>query len=344
VLDLQQIRGMEVLTPVLTTRRVVYVGETHDEYAHHKAQLAVIEALHATGADLAIGMEMFQQPYQPYLDDYIAGKITEAEMLRKTEWYERWVYDYRYYQPILKFARDKGIPVIALNISREITRRVSREGMESLSEQERDQIPADIDYSDQAYTERLKKIFTQHGEETSSSFERFLQVQLLWDEGMAERAASFLEEYPHKQLVILAGSGHLMHSSGIPNRVKRRQQVTSAIVLPGGGLKIEPGIADFVVFPEAAELPPAAVIGVFMERSEQGVLVSEVVTASAAERGGVKPDDIILALDGTRVASPTDLRIELLGKNPGDGVRLTLLRRRLLFEDQRLDVELILGQ
>jgi S1-C subfamily serine protease len=74
------------------------------------------------------------------------------------------------------------------------------------------------------------------------------------------------------------------------------------------------------------------------------VLVSEVVTASAAERGGVKPDDIILALDGTRVASPTDLRIELLGKNPGDGVRLTLLRRRLLFEDQRLDVELILGQ
>jgi uncharacterized iron-regulated protein len=344
VLDLQQIRGMEVLTPVLTTRRVVYVGETHDEYAHHKAQLAVIEALHATGADLAIGMEMFQQPYQPYLDDYIAGKITEAEMLRKTEWYERWVYDYRYYQPILKFAREKGIPVIALNISREITRRVSREGMESLSEQERDQIPADIDYSDQAYTERLKKIFTQHGEEASSSFERFLQVQLLWDEGMAERAASFLEEYPHKQLVILAGSGHLMHSSGIPNRVKRRQQVTSAIVLPGGGLKIEPGIADFVVFPEAAELPPAAVIGVFMERSEQGVLVSEVVTASAAERGGVKPDDIILALDGTRVASPTDLRIELLGKNPGDGVRLTLLRRRLLFEDQRLDVELILGQ
>ncbi|WP_275099572.1 ChaN family lipoprotein [Sedimenticola hydrogenitrophicus] len=344
VLDLQQIHGMEVLTPVLTTRRVVYVGETHDEYAHHKAQLAVIEALHATGADLAIGMEMFQQPYQPYLDDYIAGKITEAEMLRKTEWYERWVYDYRYYQPILKFAREKGIPVIALNISREITGRVSREGMESLSEQERDQIPADIDYSDQAYTERLKKIFAQHGEETSRSFERFLQVQLLWDEGMAERAASFLEEHPRKQLVILAGSGHLMHSSGIPNRVKRRQQVTSAIVLPGGGLNIEPGIADFVVFPQAAKLPPAAVIGVFMERSEQGVLVSEVVKASAAERGGVKPDDIILALDGTRVASPTDLRIELLGKNPGDGVRLTLLRRRLLFEDQRLDVDLILGQ
>ncbi|WP_260294873.1 ChaN family lipoprotein [Sedimenticola hydrogenitrophicus] len=344
VLDLQQTRGLEVLTPVLSTRRVVYVGETHDEYAHHKAQLAVIEALHATGADLAIGMEMFQQPYQPYLDDYIAGKITEAEMLRKTEWYERWVYDYRNYQPILKFAREKVIPVIALNISREITGQVSREGMESLSEQERDQIPADIDYSDQAYKERLKKIFSQHGEETSRSFERFLQVQLLWDEGMAERAASYLAEHPYKQLVILAGSGHLMHSSGIPNRVKRRQQVTSAIVLPGGGLKIEPGIADFVVFPEAAELPPAAVMGVYMERSEQGVLVSEVVKESAAEQGGVKPDDIILALDGTTVASPTDLRIELLGKKPGDGVRLTLLRRRLLFGDERLDLDLILGQ
>lgn len=344
VLDLQRPTGLDTLTPALVSRRVVYVGEIHDDYAHHKAQLAVIEALYRSGADLAIGMEMFQQPYQSHLDDYIAGNITESEMLRKTEWYERWVYDYRHYQPILNFARNNGIPVIALNVPRELTGQVSREGMESLTAQERSQLPEDIDYSDQAYTDRLKKVFTQHGEPGDRSFDRFLQIQLLWDEGMAQRAASYLAANPQKQMVVLAGSGHLMHSSGIPNRVKRRQQVTSAVVLPGGDLKIEPGIADFIVFPQAAELPPAAVMGVYMEKAENGVLVRDVVEASAAELGGVRPGDIMLALDGEVVTSPNDLRIALLGKKPGDDVRLTLIRKGLLFGEKQLEVHLTLGQ
>ncbi len=344
VLDLQQPPGLDALTSALTSRRVVYVGETHDNFAHHKAQLAVIKALHGSGADLAIGMEMFQQPYQLYLDDYVAGKITEAEMLRKTEWYERWVYDYRLYRPILDFAKENNIPVIALNIPREITGRVSREGLESLSEAERGQIPADIDYSDQAYTERLKTIFSQHAERSDRSFERFLQVQLLWDEGMAARAAEYLRAHPQKQLVILAGSGHLMHSSGIPNRVMRRQQVSSAVVLPGGDLKIEPGIADFVLFPEAVELPPAAVMGIYMGQADKGVLVSDVVKAGAADRSGVKREDIILAFDGEMVASPNDLRIQLLEKRPGESARLTLLRPGILFGEEQLDVNLVLGQ
>lgn len=343
VLDLQHSAGLDSLTPILAKRRVIYVGETHNNYGHHRAQLAVINALHASGADLAIGMEMFQQPYQQYLDDYIAGKITEAEMLRKTEWYDRWVYDYRYYQAILKFAKDNGIPVIALNVPREITRRVSRNGLDGLTEAERGQIPDEIDYSDRAYTERLKKIFNQHGKEISPDFERFLQVQLLWDEGMAARAAAYLEKHPQKQMVILAGSGHLMHSSGIPNRVQRRQQVTSAVVLPGGEMRIEPGIADFMLFPEEAELPPAAVMGIYMEQADNGVLVSGVLKEGAAAQG-VERDDIILAFDGERVASPSDLRIQLLRKKPGDDAKLTLLRRRILFGDKQLNVNLTLGR
>ena len=35
-------------------------------------------------------MEFFQQPFQPALDDYIAGKIDEKEFLKKSEYYLRW--------------------------------------------------------------------------------------------------------------------------------------------------------------------------------------------------------------------------------------------------------------
>lgn len=344
VLDLRQAMGLEQLIPILVNRPVVYVGESHDNYAHHQAQLAVIDALHESGADLAIGMEMFQQPFQQYLDDYVAGRITEAEMLKKTEWYDRWVYDYRLYQPILEYAKSKSIPVIALNVPREVTRRVSEVGLDGLNEEERSQVPVEIDNSDQAYRERLKKIFNQHGKEISSDFERFLQVQLVWDEGMAARAADYLQAHPDKQMVVLAGSGHLMHRSGIPNRVQRRHPVSSAVVLPGGNLRVVPGVADFMLFPEQAELPPAAVLGIYMEQAESGVLVSKVVKQSAADLGGVEPDDIILAFDGEQVTSPNDLRIQLLRKKPGDEAELTLLRRRVLLGEKQLDVKLILGQ
>ena len=61
-------------------------------------------------------MEMFQQPFQRYLDEYVAGSIDEQTMLRATEYYRRWRMDFRHYAPILRYAREHGLPVIALNV------------------------------------------------------------------------------------------------------------------------------------------------------------------------------------------------------------------------------------
>ena len=344
VLDLQQTTDISRLAPALADHRVVFIGETHDNYAHHVAQLELIKALHRAGADLAIGMEMFQQPFQSYLDGFIAGDIPEGDMLRGTEWYKRWVYDYRHYRPILRFARDNAIPVIALNVAREVTGAVSEIGLEALDPQQRGQLPDQFDFSDSAYSDRLRTIFAQHADGSGRSFERFMQVQLAWDEGMAQRAADYLSRNPDKQLVVLAGSGHLMHGSGIPNRLKRRQTVASTIVLPGGDLRLEPGIADYVIFPRPEKLPPAALIGIYMEESEEGVLVSRLSESGAAAEAGIKPDDIILSFDGVSISSTSDLRIGLLDKRPGEHVAVTVLRRGLLFGEERISMDLVLGQ
>jgi hypothetical protein len=265
-------------------------------------------------------------------------------MLRKTEWYERWSYDYRHYRPILTFAKTHAIPVIALNTPREITGQVSQNGIESLSDQQRKQIPVDIDYSDSAYTERLRSIFMQHGEKADRNFERFLQVQLLWDEGMAERIASFLKDNPGKHLVVLAGSGHLMYGSGIPSRVERRVPVSSAIILPGGELRIEPEIADYVIFPQKVSLPSAALMGIYMEPADIGVRVSGVADDGAANKAGVEKGDIILSFDELNVTAPADLRIGLLDKRPGDQVRIEILRKSVLFGEKKVALDLILGE
>ena len=109
-------------------RRVVFVGETHDRYDHHLNQLTIVRGLRERGVDLAVGMEFFQEPFQPHLDRYVAGEIGEKTLLKRTEYYERWRYDFRHYRDILAYAQANGIPLVALNAPTELVSKVSRGG------------------------------------------------------------------------------------------------------------------------------------------------------------------------------------------------------------------------
>ena len=344
VLDLRKTSNLDDIIRDLSNKRVVYVGETHTSYGHHLTQLEIIKRLHRLNPNIAVGMEYFQQPFQPILDDYIAGNISESEMLKKTKWYENWRYDFRLYQDIMQYAHKHKIPVIALNVSTEIRERVSAVGFEGLNQTERKQAPLDIDQSDQAYADRLRTVFNRHPGHEQGDFNRFLQVQLLWDEGMAEQAANWLHDNPDKQMVVLAGSGHLMYGSGIPQRVRRRLTQDTIIVLPGDTIEIRPGIADFVIYPTPVELPKQGVMGILLEQSEDGVLASKVFPGSTAEKAGVKVGDLIKSVYGKPVSGPADIKIAMLGKPPGDRISIVIIRERMLLGDELLELEFPLGE
>jgi uncharacterized iron-regulated protein len=334
VVDLATLTNLEALIPRLADRRVVFVGEAHDRYEDHLNQLAIIRGLHQQGTALAIGMEMFQQPFQPALDAYIAGEIDEDEMLRRTDYFERWRFDYRLYRPILRFAREKGIPVIALNLEREITGKVGDGGLESLSADERARIPAEIDNDDSAYRERVKAVFDLHpkgwqeqaegddkdeGKDEGKAFERFLSVQLLWDEGMAERAARYLQDHPDKRMVILAGSGHLEYGQGIPKRLLRRLPLSSAIVLNGGMRDLDPQAADYLLFPRRVELAATGRLGVMLDTEAKGpgVAVQGFSDNSGAAAAGMKEGDRILRVGDKDIGVYADIRLALIDSRPG---------------------------
>jgi uncharacterized iron-regulated protein len=344
VLDLRENPALKQIIPLLAEKRVVYVGETHDQYSHHLIQLEIIRELYRLHPGMAIGLEFFQQPYQSVLDRYIQGDLEEGPMLVDSEWYKRWVYDYRLYRPILNFAREKGIPLLALNVPRELTQRVSRKGLTGLTREERARLPAEIDTSDQVYRKRLKQIFSRHANSSRRSFERFMEVQLVWDEGMAERVTDYLQANPQRRMVVLAGSGHLMFGSGIPQRVNRRLPVSSAIVLPGDRLELAPGIADFITYPGEERLPPAGVMGIYLGQREQGVLVDGLSPGGAAERVGLKKGDLIQSLDGREIHQVADIRVALLDKSPGDQVKLKVLRKGVVWGEDDLAFDMTLGE
>jgi uncharacterized iron-regulated protein len=325
----QQTLTLEEWLQQIQDRRVVFIGESHDRYDHHLNQLALLRRLHEQQPRWTIGLEFFQQPFQPYLDAYIAGEINETEFLEKTEYYQRWRFDYRLYRPIFRYAAEHKIPLLALNIPNEISRKVGREGLDALDAEEQHWLPTSIDRSDEAYRLRLQAVFEEHEGFDERNFEHFFEAQLLWDEAMAERAANYLAEYPERGLIVLAGSGHLAYGSGIPQRLQRRIPVATAIVLQQdhSDTAHDPAQADFTVQTEEIILPPGGRIGVMLDTlTDSGLSVLDIVADGGAQQAGILVKDRIIRINDQAIRSMQDVRLAMLDRKPGDTVQVTVER------------------
>ncbi len=211
----------------LVKAKIVYLGETHDSIEDHQAQRAIIQEMQRQNPKIAIAMEMFQRPFQSAIDNYLAGKLTEEQLVEQTEYDRRWRFPWQYYAPILQFAALKQLPVLALNTPSEVTRKVATQGLESLTAEDKQHIPpiSEIRTDNPEYRQMLLEIYQQHqkaAQGNSTAFERFLQAQVLWDETMAQSIANFVKANPNYQVVVLAGKGHIVYGYGIPSRVERR--------------------------------------------------------------------------------------------------------------------------
>lgn len=232
----------EALYDALARHRFVVVGETHTDAWHHEVQTMVLQGVSARRkAPTALGMEMFQRPFQGPLDAYVAGEIEEAAMLEQTEYMKRWRFDPRMYAPMWTFARQKRAPIVALNARKELTRKVAKVGVEGLDAQEKATLP-EMDLTNAAHKQWMRDIFKAHGghKMEEAMFDRFYQAQVVWDETMAQTAWRFLEEHPELGgMVIVAGTGHVQRSFGIPGRLRRRAgddtQVVTLIPVSGSG-------------------------------------------------------------------------------------------------------------
>jgi uncharacterized iron-regulated protein len=332
IIDLSSLMKMDQLLEKIAANRIVYVSETHTEYAHHLNQLAVIKSQHERHENLAIGLEFIQQPFQSVLDDFVAGRIDEETMLKGTEYFERWSYDYRLYRPVFDFARQQRIPLVALNVDKDLIDMVKIEGIQNLKEDDRVQLPADIDRDNAAYRERLLEVYELHPHGDSDSFERFLEVQLLWDEGMADSAHRWLLNNPDGHMVILAGSGHIMYKNGIPDRLTRRNPLSSATVINiTRDSPIDPDMGDYIIMTDEQALPPFGTLGVLLDTTQSTPVVSGFTPGSGAQAAGVKKDDQIIRIGDRRVNSYADIRLAILDKTVDETVEIEVIRRGLIF-------------
>jgi uncharacterized iron-regulated protein len=331
---------LDEIIDMIAGKTVIYVGESHTVYEDHKVQLEVIRKLYERGRKIAIGMEMFQRPFQKALDDYIAGTTTEKEFLKASEYFKRWRVDYGLYREIIDFAKAKGIPVVALNLRSEIVKKVSKGGLDSLTEEEREEIPEDMDMSDEDYKQRLKEAFEQHETREKRNFDNFYQVQILWDETMAHAVDEFLKKNPDYQMVVLAGSGHISYGSGIAKRVYRLNKKEHATLIDGVMETLDEDVADFVLFPKPLKPPFSPKLMVFLKVKEGQVVITGFPEESVSKEAGVKKNDIIISIDGEKIETIEDVKISIFDKNKGDSAKVMVLRRWLLIGKKELEFEI----
>lgn len=315
----------------LQDQRVVLVGEQHDRYDHHLNQLAILRAMHQQHPELAIGVEWFQQSFQTVVDDYLAGEITEDELLRQTEYYQRWGYDYRMLRPIMQFAKAHQLPVIALNAPKEITAKAAKSGLTGLSKPERQQIPATIHPAPKQYRDYLEAVFKKHmgGQ---GDLDNFMLVQRIWDETMAMNVVKHLNAHPKQRMIVFAGAGHLKRGA-IPGDVARRipaNKISTLHSVAGTDAATEAESAadgfDYYLLSEPRNLPPTGKLGVWLDEQDGGLKILKLSADGAAADAGLQKRDQILQVNKQIITSMADLLMKLAQQQPGDEVTVLIKR------------------
>jgi len=228
----------------LNRHQIIFVGEKHTNPAHHAIQKKIIEAVFKNTPSMRVGMEMFDRSYQEMLDLWSAGVMNEETFLRKVQWYANWRYDFALYRDILQFIKENRIKIVALNIPTYIPARIRVGGIDSLLDTDKQYLPKEIDTSNRAHRDYVKKVFDQHQFPERVKFDDFYMAQCVWDEILAESIAADLGG---NTIVVLVGNGHIQYKYGIPDRTARRTGLSfRTLYLAPKGEEIELGIADYI--------------------------------------------------------------------------------------------------
>lgn len=237
----------EELAQRLSGTDVVVVGEYHGHHASHLLQSRLQQALYRQRPQQVLSMEQFNLDRQDALNRYLAGEIGETEMIEDANAWDNYRGSYR---PLVEFARQHDLPVIAANAPADVVRCVGRRGpdyLDSLSAPPRQWLPEQPFLDTPAYREKfMAAIGASHRADSTlkARMTNTYKAQLLRDNTMASRILQARAQHPGHQVLHVTGTFHSEGGLGTVALLKQRAPGLSVAV-------ISP-----VVWPPEAEVPP----------------------------------------------------------------------------------------
>ncbi|EJI1381534.1 ChaN family lipoprotein [Vibrio alginolyticus] len=207
---------------------VILIGEWHTHAGIHRFQTDMLKQLTSYDRSLALSMEQFTRDKQPVVDAYLRGEIGEQYLMKQANAWPNYESDYR---PLVEFAKQKNLPVIAANAPKSIVRCIGRQGLDYINKLDDDQrmfIAQAINTGSSPYKEKFMASM-HHGkpEQTEKQF----AAQVTWDETMAESIVSYLDDNPGAQIVHVAGKFHTEQGLGTAASILSRNPSLQVVVI-----------------------------------------------------------------------------------------------------------------
>jgi uncharacterized iron-regulated protein len=200
---------------------VLFFGEEHNDSAGHYLEAEIFKALHKQYGDkLALSLEMFETDNQLALNEYLSGQIPEDRFSKDVRLWS----NYKDYRPMIEYAKQNHINVIAADPPRRYVSMVSRRGMKSLDSLSKDakKFLPPLPYDTLTGRYREKFVEVMKGAPGSSS-PNIYYSQSLWDAGMSYSIYNYWKKNKDKKIFHCVGNFHCDEKLGTLAQLQKRK-------------------------------------------------------------------------------------------------------------------------
>ncbi len=264
-----EVTSLEAVVTAMATKEVILIGESHNDLTGHhieKELLSKVQAAYGSGATesrvtrpVTLSLEMFERDVQHVVDEYVNDLITEDQFLKSSRPWTEYDTDYR---PLVEFAKEHGLKVLAANAPRRyanMVTRLGREALRDLSPRALETLPPlpygmpSAEYElqwRQAMVDAMEELRERcpppspmaHGTGPDSAPHQMpmmahkrssnpLHAQALWDASMAYSITQHLMRQPDALVLHMAGSFHVERGTGTPEHLQRYRPGTAMMIV-----------------------------------------------------------------------------------------------------------------
>jgi hypothetical protein len=92
-------------------------GDFHTLRQSQRSFLRTLRQLHDSDPErpICVALEMFLANDQPLIDAFLDKRISEAEFLKKIDYYNKWGFPWENYRPIIEYCVQNRIPILGIN-------------------------------------------------------------------------------------------------------------------------------------------------------------------------------------------------------------------------------------
>ena len=220
---------LKELVADVAKQEVIVLGEQHDNDSGHEFQLNMIKALVEKGLDVVVSTEQFERDVQGAVDDYLADRITEEQFLKSSRPWKNYA---KHYRPIIEFAKENDLPVLAGNVPRVLATSVSKD--QKPGHGQAVFLPRSTTAPHDAYWENFEATMKGHiGNDSANKLNGFYKSQCVKDDAMAETITDYLAANRHrpKTVVHLCGHFHSDYGLGTVSRIIQRKPLVQLAVV-----------------------------------------------------------------------------------------------------------------